>query len=124
VARGRLQARLPGGRHFDDAITLLALMDGARGNGVGTALCSYALDWARSHGYAGMQFNAVAETNRAAVKLYEQLGFTIVGTVPGAFEHPEEGRVGLHIMYCGLDRSPASSDDVVHERRRDQHRAE
>ena len=43
---------------------------------------------------------AVAETNRSAVKIYERLGFTIVGTVPGAFEHPDCGRVGLHIMYC------------------------
>ncbi|MGN6678406.1 MAG: GNAT family N-acetyltransferase [Streptosporangiaceae bacterium] len=71
-----------------------------RGKGVGTALCRYALDWARSNGYAGMQFNAVAETNRSAVEIYERLGFTIVGTVPGAFEHPDHGRVGLHIMYC------------------------
>jgi hypothetical protein len=24
----------------------------------------------------------------------------VVGTVPRAFAHPTEGRVGLHIMYC------------------------
>ena len=72
----------------------------ARGKGVGTTLCRYALDWARAHGYAGMQFNAVAETNTSAVEIYKRLGFTIVGTVPGAFEHPVAGRVGLHIMYC------------------------
>lgn len=70
------------------------------GRGVGEALCRFALDWARANGFAGMQFNAVAETNRSAVRLYERLGFTVIGTVPGAFEHPEEGRVGLHIMYC------------------------
>jgi RimJ/RimL family protein N-acetyltransferase len=46
-----------------------------------------------------MQFNAVVETNTAAVAVYERLGFRIVGTVPGAFEHPEFGRVGLHVMY-------------------------
>jgi L-amino acid N-acyltransferase YncA len=72
----------------------------ARGQGIGTALCEYALDWARSSGYAGMQFNAVAETNRSAIEIYERLGFSIVGTVPGAFDHPDCGRVGLHIMYC------------------------
>jgi RimJ/RimL family protein N-acetyltransferase len=49
-----------------------------------------------------MQFNAVAESNRAAVGLYERLGFTIVGTVPGAFAHPTLGRVGLHVMYRDL----------------------
>ncbi len=74
----------------------------ARGKGVGSALCRYALDWARSSGYAGMQFNAVTETNRSAIEIYMRLGFTIVGTVPGAFEHPDLGRVGLHIMYCAF----------------------
>jgi GNAT superfamily N-acetyltransferase len=74
----------------------------ARGRGVATALCRFALDWARAHGYAGMQFNAVAESNHAAVEIYKRLGFTIIGTVPGAFAHPTQGRVGLHIMYRGL----------------------
>lgn len=72
----------------------------ARGKGVGTALCRHALDWAREHGYAGMQFNAVTEINTAAIEIYKRLGFSIIGTVPGAFEHPVRGRVGLHIMYC------------------------
>jgi GNAT superfamily N-acetyltransferase len=74
----------------------------ARGRGVATALCRFALDWAREQGYAGMQFNAVVETNHAAVEIYRRLGFTIVGTVPGAFAHPTIGRVGLHIMYREL----------------------
>ena len=73
-----------------------------RGRGVGAALCSYALEWARNRGYAGMQFNAVVESNQAAVELYRRRGFTIVGTVPGAFEHPTLGRVGLHVMYREL----------------------
>src|SRR5262245_34485374 len=33
-----------------------------RGRGVGTALCRYAIEWARERGFAGMQFNAVAES--------------------------------------------------------------
>ena len=74
----------------------------ARGRGVGKALCRFALDWARDRGFAGMQFNAVAESNAGAVALYRRLGFQIVGTVPGAFAHPMLGRVGLHIMYRAL----------------------
>jgi len=74
----------------------------ARGRGVGTALCRYALDWARGWGFAGMQFNAVAESNRGAIEIYRRLGFDIVGTVPGAFAHPTLGRVGLHVMYRSL----------------------
>jgi RimJ/RimL family protein N-acetyltransferase len=57
------------------------------------------LDWAQSQGYAAMQFNAVVETNTAAVRVYQRLGFDVVGTVPRAFEHPRQGRVGLHVMY-------------------------
>ena len=74
----------------------------ARGKGVGGALCRYAMDWAKERGFAGMQFNAVVESNRSAVELYERLGFTMIGTVPGAYQHRVLGRVGLHIMYCAF----------------------
>ncbi len=71
----------------------------SRGQGIGAALCRFAIDWARAQGYAGIQFNAVAESNVAAVTVYRRLGFKIIGTVPRAFEHPTLGRVGLHVMY-------------------------
>ena len=74
----------------------------ARGRGVGSALCADALAWARAGGYAGMQFNAVAASNVGAVRIYDRAGFQIIGTVPGAFEHPTLGRVGLHVMYREL----------------------
>lgn len=63
-------------------------------------MCEFALGWARECGYAGMQFNAVVESNHSAVALYKRLGFKVAGTVPGAFAHPALGRVGLHVMYC------------------------
>jgi GNAT superfamily N-acetyltransferase len=74
----------------------------ARGSGVGTALVEDALAWAVARGFAGMQFNAVVEGNIAAERLYERLGFVIVGTVPQAFESPTRGRVGLHVTYRPL----------------------
>ena len=89
------------GSHIATASFMVAA--DARGRGVATALCRYALEWAREQGYAGMQFNAVAETNRAAIAIYRRLGFRIVGTVPGAFAHPTEGRVGLHVMFCEFE---------------------
>jgi GNAT superfamily N-acetyltransferase len=70
-----------------------------QGRGVGRALGRYVLDWARDAGYRSMQFNAVVETNTAAVALWQALGFTILTTVPEAFDHPTNGYVGLHIMY-------------------------
>jgi GNAT superfamily N-acetyltransferase len=98
VGTAHMEANRPGrGSHVATASFMVDA--NARGCGVGEALCRYALDWARGRGYAGMQFNAVVETNEAAVRLYRRLGFHIVGTVPGAFDHPKLGRVGLHVMY-------------------------
>lgn len=99
VGTAHLETNKPGpGSHVSTASFMVAA--DARGRGVGRAMVEYALAWAKERGYAGMQFNAVAETNHAAVELYKHLGFAVVGTVPGAFEHPELGRVGLHVMYC------------------------
>jgi GNAT superfamily N-acetyltransferase len=74
----------------------------ARGLGVGRALGNHVLESARADGYVSMQFNAVVATNTGAVKLWQELGFQIIGTVPEAFDHPSLGRVGLHIMYRQL----------------------
>lgn len=74
----------------------------ARGKGVGRALGEHVVAWHREQGYRGIQFNAVVETNTAAVALWESLGFEVVGTVPGAFEHPVHGYVGLHVMHLSL----------------------
>ena len=74
----------------------------ARGRGVGRALVVDSIAWARRAGYDALQFNAVAESNRGAVALYRDLGFVILGTVPGGFAHPVEGKVGLHVMYLSL----------------------
>ncbi|GAA2739567.1 GNAT family N-acetyltransferase [Kitasatospora cinereorecta] len=88
------------GAHVSTASFMVAA--GARGRGVGAALCEDALAWAGARGFAGMQFNAVVESNEAAVRLYRRLGFEVLGTVPGAFDHPTLGRVGLHLMYREL----------------------
>lgn len=71
------------------------------GRGYGRALAEHVLAVAEADGYRGMVFNAVVETN-PAVKLWTSFGFTILGTVPDAYEHPRHGRVGLHIMYKAL----------------------
>jgi GNAT superfamily N-acetyltransferase len=74
----------------------------AQGRGVGRRLGEYAVEWAREQGYAGMQFNAVVETNTAAVRLWQSLGFAIMTTIPEAFDSARHGRVGLHVMYRRL----------------------
>ncbi len=74
----------------------------SRGLGVGRTLAEDMIAWHRARGFRGIQFNAVVETNTAAVRLWRSLGFEVVGTVPGAFEHPVHGYVGLHVMYLPL----------------------
>ena len=91
----------PSGAHVRQ-IQGLAVAPDSRGRGVGTGLVRFALDWAKRRGYAGMQFNAVVETNERAVRLWESLGFTILATVPEAFDHPVHGLVGLHVMHRAL----------------------
>jgi L-amino acid N-acyltransferase YncA len=72
------------------------------GRGIGRALGEHVVGWARDAGYRSIQFNAVVETNTAAVALWRSLGFEILGTVPEAFDHPEHGLVGLHVMVLPL----------------------
>ena len=88
------------GSHVATASFMVA--EDARGQGVGRALGEWVLSWAREHGFAAMQFNAVVETNTAAMHLWRDLGFEVVGTVPEAFESASHGRVGLHVMHRHL----------------------
>ncbi|OJF10383.1 GNAT family N-acetyltransferase [Couchioplanes caeruleus] len=74
----------------------------AQGRGVGRALGRCLIEWARAEGYHGIQFNAVVETNRGAVHLWQSLGFEIMTTIPEAFDSMQHGLVGLHVMYLKL----------------------
>jgi L-amino acid N-acyltransferase YncA len=84
-----------------------------RGSGAGRALVEDMIAWARRQGYAAIQFNAVVDTNAAAVHLYESLGFVTLGIAPGAFRHPELGDVGLRIMWREL-RGPDAGAGATH----------
>ncbi len=88
------------GDHIGTASFMVAAA--ARGQGIGRELAEYVVQWHRAAGYRGIQFNAVVETNTAAVRLWRSLGFEIVGTVPGAFRSPRHGYVGLHVMFLPL----------------------
>ena len=79
----------------------------ARGRGLATAMCEHSQAVAVEMGFEVMQFNLVVETNVGAVRLWQKLGFRIVGTVPKAFRHPTRGHVGAHVMYKWL--TPESS---------------
>jgi ribosomal protein S18 acetylase RimI-like enzyme len=74
----------------------------ARGRGVARTMCLHSLDHARAQGFLAMQFNFVISTNAGAVRLWQSLGFEVVGTLPEAFRHPRLGLVDALVMYRKL----------------------
>src|SRR6185436_10053932 len=75
----------------------------ARRLGLGQAMGEHALEEARRLGYRAMQFNFVIATNESAVRLWRRLGFSIVGTLPGAFRHAQKGFVDAYVMFRSLE---------------------
>ena len=74
----------------------------ARGLGVGRNMAEHSLSEARRLGFRAMQFNFVVSTNASAIHLWQQLGFKIVGTLPGAFRHSKLGYVDVYVMFRSL----------------------
>jgi ribosomal protein S18 acetylase RimI-like enzyme len=74
----------------------------AEGRGVGRAMCQHSVSRAKERGFRAMQFNFVVSSNVRAVRLWESLGFTIVGRLPRAFKHPGLGYVDALVMYRDL----------------------
>ncbi|MBZ5597897.1 MAG: GNAT family N-acetyltransferase [Acidobacteriia bacterium] len=74
----------------------------ASGRGVARAMCAHSLDQARARGFRAMQFNFVVSSNERAVRLWQSLGFEIVGRLPGAFLHPTLGYVDAYVMHREL----------------------
>jgi L-amino acid N-acyltransferase YncA len=92
--------RAGGGGHVANASFMVNPT--ARGRGIGKAMAEDCLDEARGLGYRSMQFNFVVSTNETAVRLWQVLGFRIVGTLPSAFNHPEKGLVDAYVMFRDL----------------------
>ncbi|MFG3702828.1 GNAT family N-acetyltransferase [Micromonospora sp. NPDC047620] len=88
------------GDHVANASFMVAPTAGGRG--LGRALGEHVLALARADGYRAMQFNAVVATNTRAVALWRSLGFEVVGRVPEAFRHPDQGYVDLLVMHRRL----------------------
>jgi ribosomal protein S18 acetylase RimI-like enzyme len=74
----------------------------AQGRGIAAALCEHSQRAAVAMGFRAMQFNLVVSTNERAVRLWQRLGFTVVGTLPKAFHHMKLGYVDALVMYKEL----------------------
>ena len=90
-----------GGAHVANAGYMVSAA--ARGKQIGRALTEHSLAEARRLGFRAMQFNFVVSTNESAVHLWKEFGFKIVGTLPGAFQHPHKGFVDVYVMFRSLE---------------------
>jgi ribosomal protein S18 acetylase RimI-like enzyme len=96
------RANQPGlGSHVANAAFMVS--PSARGLGVGRRMGEHCLEEARRLGFRAMQFNFVVSTNKPAVHLWQELGFKIVGTLPGAFRHSQLGFVDAYVMFRTLE---------------------
>jgi len=73
-----------------------------RGRGIAQTLCRHSLDEARRRGFRAMQYNLVISTNDRAVRLWQHMGFAVIGALPGAFQRPNGDYVDALIMYRSL----------------------
>jgi ribosomal protein S18 acetylase RimI-like enzyme len=88
------------GSHIANAA--YAVSEKASGKGVGKTMGAYSLQEAKRLGYQAMQFNIVVKSNTRAVKLWQNLGFDIIGEIPDAFNHKAHGMTNAYIMYRKL----------------------
>lgn len=76
--------------------------EAARGKGIARQLCEHSQQIAIELGFEAMQFNSVVSTNAVAVKLWQKLGYQIIGTIPQAYRHKQQGYVDSYIMHKQL----------------------
>jgi L-amino acid N-acyltransferase YncA len=96
-----LRSNQPGlGSHVANAAFMVA--PAKQGRGIGRLMAEHCLSEARRLGFRAMQFNFVVSTNEPAVALWKKLGFDIVGTLPGAFNHRQRGFVDAYVMFRSL----------------------
>jgi ribosomal protein S18 acetylase RimI-like enzyme len=101
VATFWLRANQPGlGSHVGNAAYMVS--PAAKGKGIGKQMALWSLDEARRLGFTAMQFNFVVSSNAVAVSLWKSIGFEIIGEIPDAFAHAENGLTSAYMMYRKL----------------------
>ncbi len=88
------------GSHIANASYMVAPT--SAGLGVGKRMGEFSLVEAKNLGYHAMQFNIVVKSNERAVKLWQKIGFSIIGEIPDAFRHVTDGLTNAYIMYQKL----------------------
>ena len=79
-----------------------AVLSNNRGKHIGEKLVLDCINQARRASFRILQFNAVVKTNVSARHLYESLGFTALGTIPGGFLMKDGRYEDIVPYYCEL----------------------
>lgn len=79
-----------------------AVSSEARGLHIGEKLVKDCLERAKDNGFRILQFNAVVESNIHAQHLYERLGFTRLGKIPGGFKSKSGEYDNIFVYYKEL----------------------
>jgi ribosomal protein S18 acetylase RimI-like enzyme len=96
-----IKANQPGlGSHIGNGAYMVSPK--ATGKGIGRKMAEHSIEEARRLGFKAMQFNFVVKSNEVAVKLWKSVGFEIIGEIPDAFNHKQNGPTNAYIMYREL----------------------
>jgi ribosomal protein S18 acetylase RimI-like enzyme len=96
-----IKANQPGlGAHVGNGAYMVS--PNAKGKGIGRLMAEHSIEEARRIGFKSIQFNFVVKSNEVAVKLWQKVGFEIIGEIPDAFDHKQNGLTNAYIMYRKL----------------------
>ena len=79
-----------------------AVSSDMRGQHIGEAMVRDCIERARELGFRILQFNAVVESNLSARSLYDKLGFTQLGAIPGGFRMKDGSYENIYPYYYEL----------------------
>ncbi len=79
-----------------------AVRSNLRGRHIGEIIVKDCIARAKELGFRILQFNAVVATNIHARHLYQRLGFTELGTIPGGFRMPDGSFVDIVPQFIAL----------------------
>lgn len=79
-----------------------AVSAACRGRHIGEALVRDCMAEGKKIGFRVLQFNAVVATNLPARRLYERIGFTGLGTIPGGFRKKDGSYADICPYYIEL----------------------
>lgn len=74
-----------------------------RGRGIGRIMMEFGIQKAKELGFKAIQLNLVVCTNIASIRLCQQYGFNIIGTLPEAFFYKQEKYVDAFVLYKKLE---------------------